>query len=403
MPAETSFGARLRALRQKKGISQAALAGEELSTGYLSRLESGTRQPSERVLTYLAGRLGVDRSEFFSGAGVSPLSQAVSIAASTDGDDAVEGIVAALASPQDGDPVLRWQALWLVAQSHRRHGRHAEERSCLEEAGGIADSLELPALQCRSKAALARCLRSLGDVPAALELALAAFETARKAEDAGTDAARALLTLVAVEAEAGRLADAGAHADELVGLVPASSGALRAEALWTAATLRSRQGDADTARTLLQEAMESLDSRVDPLLWARLRLAAASLYLQARPALTDVARTRLDEADRALSLVGTPAQQQEVLMLKASLAFEESRFTDARAVLDELDFTRLALSYRDTVRLRLLEGLLLIEEGRQEQGLAQIKELGEEAHRDGSLDLAAEVWRVLAGALEKQR
>lgn len=64
MTDESSFGARLKALRLQRGLSQAALAGEEISTGYLSRLESGARQPTERVIAYLAKQLGVDRVAF---------------------------------------------------------------------------------------------------------------------------------------------------------------------------------------------------------------------------------------------------------------------------------------------------------------------------------------------------
>ncbi|MEU6770877.1 helix-turn-helix domain-containing protein [Streptomyces sp. NPDC046759] len=400
MPVETSFGERLKALRQKRGLSQAALAGKELSTGYLSRLESGSRQPTERVIAYLADRLDVDRSAFLSPAASSSLGEAVSVATSTDGDDGIERVMSALVSAQDEDPLLRWQALWLVARFHRRHGQHAEERAGLEEATRIADGLALPALQCRSMTELARCLRSTGDIAEALELAVAAYRMAKESGAAASELGHSLLTLVSVEAEAGRLPDARAHVDELVGLVADRSDSLRAEALWAAATVRFRQGDVDGARAFVQQAMDSLDSHLDPLLWARLRLVAASLYLHSRPTLTEPARVCLAEADKALSLVGTPVQQQELMSLNARLAFEEGRFADARDILDRLDFDRLALSYRDRVRLRLLESLLLIEEGHREQGLARLKKLGEEAHQSANLDLAAEVWRVLAEALE---
>ncbi|XIE81676.1 helix-turn-helix domain-containing protein [Streptomyces sp. SBR177] len=58
------FGRRLRELRLERGLSQAALAGHEISTGYLSRLESGARPPTDRVVAYLAERLGVPASTF---------------------------------------------------------------------------------------------------------------------------------------------------------------------------------------------------------------------------------------------------------------------------------------------------------------------------------------------------
>ncbi|GAA2244513.1 helix-turn-helix domain-containing protein [Streptomyces indiaensis] len=400
MTEESSFGARLKALRLQRGLSQAALAGDEISTGYLSRLESGARQPTDRVITYLAKRLEVDRSAFDALPGGSSLAQGLGIATSSDTDEAVEDLIAVLATAQDEDPLLRWQALWLIARYWQRRGERTEEQACLEELAEVADELELPALQCRSRTQLARCLRSTGQVARALELAVQAYHEAQEAGLSTSDTGTALLALVSVEAEAGRLPDARAHAQELVELVAGRTDTLRVEALWSAATVSSRYGDDESAHAYLTQAMQALDSRVDPVLWARLRLAAASLYLQSRPALTEPARKCLTEAETALALVGTPVQQQELLVLQAHLAFEEGRYEDARAAHDRLDLDTLVLTYRDRIRLQTLDSLLMIVEGHQAQGLAQLKELGEEARRTSYLDLAAEIWRVLAETLE---
>ncbi|MFE2147903.1 helix-turn-helix domain-containing protein [Streptomyces sp. NPDC059456] len=405
MTDESSFGARLKALRLQRGLSQASLAGEEISTGYLSRLESGARQPTERVITYLAKQLGVDRLAFdalpaAAAVAGSSLTQALSITASSDSDESVEELIDVLATAGAEDPLLRWQALWVIAGYRSRHGERAEEQACLEELAEVADELALPALQCRSCTQLARCLRSVGQVARALELAESAYRVAKDAGLSVADTGTALLALVSAEAESGRLTDARAHAGELVELVAGRSDALRAEALWSAATVSSRQGDDEAVHTYLEQAMQALDSRVDPILWARLRLAAASLYLQSRPALTEKARTCLTQAEAALSLIGTPVQQQELLVLQAHLAFEEGRYADARAVHDRLDFDNLRLTYRDRIRLQTLDSLLLIVEGHQQQGRARLKKLGEEARRASNMDLAAEIWRVLAETLE---
>ncbi|MFJ8214494.1 helix-turn-helix domain-containing protein [Streptomyces sp. NPDC096033] len=407
MTDESSFGARLKELRLQRGLSQASLAGEEISTGYLSRLESGARQPTERVIAYLAKQLGVDRTAFdappdagAAATGGSALTRALSIAASSDRDESVEELVTVLATAGAEDPLLRWQALWLIAGYRSRHGERAEEQACLEELAELADELGLPALRCRSGTQLARCLRSVGQVARALELAEGAYHVARDAGLSLTDTGTALLALVSAEAEAGRLTEARAHARELVELVADRSDALRAEALWSAATVSSRQGDDAAVHAYLEQAMEVLDSRVDPILWARLRLAAGSLYLQSRPALTEEARTCLTQAEAALALIGTPVQQQELLVLQAHLAFEEGRYADARAAHDQLDFENLRLTYRDRIRLQTLDGLLLIVEGHQQQGRARLKQLGEEARRASNMDLAAEIWRVLAETLE---
>ncbi|MDQ8706940.1 helix-turn-helix transcriptional regulator [Streptomyces sp. LHD-70] len=404
MTAETSFGARLKALRLQRGLSQAALADGEISTGYLSRLESGARQPTERVIAHLARQLDVDRSAFEAPAadsgGGSALARQLSIAASTDADEAAEDLIEALDAARDEEPLLRWQALWLIAGYRRRRGERAAEQDALEQLTSIADELELPALQCRSRTQLARCLRSRGEVTRALGLAVSAYEKAKEAALAASDTGAALLALVSAEVESGRLPDAWEHARELVALVAECGGTLPVEALWSAATVCSRRGDDDAAHDYLQQAMAALDSRDDPVLWARLRLAAASLYVQSRPARTEQARACLAEAEQALSLVGTPVQEQELLVLRAHLAFEEGRYDDARAAYAAVDHDELVLAYRDRIRLRTLDGLLLIVEGRQKQGRAQLKELGEEARRAANLDLAAEIWRVLAETLE---
>ncbi|WP_406429898.1 helix-turn-helix domain-containing protein [Streptomyces sp. NBC_01589] len=408
MTDESSFGARLKALRLQRGLSQAALAGEEISTGYLSRLESGARQPTERVIAYLAKQLGVDRVAFealpaagaATATGGSSLTQALSIAASSDSDESVEELIEVLATAGAEDLLLRWQALWVIAGYRSRHGERAEEQACLEELAEVADELALPALQCRSGTQLARCLRSVGQVARALELAESAYHVAKDAGLSVADTGTALLALVSAEAESGRVAEAQAHARELVELVAGRSDALRAEALWSAATVSSRRGDDEAVHAYLEQAMQVLDSRVDPILWARLRLAAGSLYLQSRPALTVKARTCLTQAEAALSLIGTPVQQQELLVLQAHLAFEEGRYADARAAHDRLDFENLRLTYRDRIRLQTLDSRLLIVEGHQQQGRARLKQLGEEARRASNMDLAAEIWQVLAETLE---
>jgi transcriptional regulator with XRE-family HTH domain len=53
-------GARIRRLREERGLSQRALTDglERVSNAYVSRLESGQRVPSDRALRLIAGRLG---------------------------------------------------------------------------------------------------------------------------------------------------------------------------------------------------------------------------------------------------------------------------------------------------------------------------------------------------------
>src|SRR6478672_7930124 len=58
---------RLRAARERAGLSQRALARGICTAAYVSRLEKGERIPSLQLLRRLASRLGVDADELASG------------------------------------------------------------------------------------------------------------------------------------------------------------------------------------------------------------------------------------------------------------------------------------------------------------------------------------------------
>jgi len=53
-----TLGERVRAARHELGMSQAQLAGEELTKGFISQVEAGLVRPSLRSLQVIAGRLG---------------------------------------------------------------------------------------------------------------------------------------------------------------------------------------------------------------------------------------------------------------------------------------------------------------------------------------------------------
>ncbi|MGH8922772.1 MAG: helix-turn-helix domain-containing protein, partial [Actinomycetes bacterium] len=218
-------------------------------------------------------------------------------------------------------------------------------------------------------------------------------------EDLGVeDRATALLALISVQAEAGRIGEARAHADELTALVEGRSDALWAEAMWTAAAVRMRQGDYPGAQACLEQALERFSSQEDLVLWLRLRLAAARLHLQRLPADPEQAQRRAAEAEAALAFVGTPALRQDLTALKADLAFATARYDDARALLGELAGDAPRMTYRDQVRLEMLRHQLLILGG-DPAGIQGLRTLAQQAQEDANIDLAAEIWRMLADAL----
>jgi transcriptional regulator with XRE-family HTH domain len=398
MIEQPAFGQRLRELRRERGLSQAALAGDVLSTGYLSRLESGERQPTARVVDHVAKVLGVPVSAFETASPTSSLANVLAVVTSSvPGADLTDALADALRSQAHSHPALRWQALWLLVRAKTDQGRLDEQYEPLIELVALSDELGVPELRVRTRALLSRCARERGDNAEARRHATEARALAIDVPLA--DQAAALHALVSAEAEAGLLAEAAAHADELCELTEPAQGALLTEALWAGATLRIRQGDYGAAHELLERALRLLDSHVDLMLWMRLRLAAASLYLQVDPPLIDEARTRLDEIMVMLELVGTDLHKQQLLTLRAHLAFADGRMDDARELCGMVDEQTLLLSFRDRVRFQALRGQLLVIDGQVAAGTRVLQELARQAEDARNVELAAEIWRNLARLL----
>ncbi|MFF5157802.1 helix-turn-helix domain-containing protein [Streptomyces sp. NPDC000348] len=406
MLEQPHFGRRLKRLRLARGLSQAGLVGEGMSTGYLSRLESGDRRPTERAVSYLAHRLGVDPSALTGPSdGRSLTGVLAAVASAPPGTDDTAVLSRAVEEDAGEDPAARWQALWLLSRAAGRDGDYELERTRLRELIELSDLLEAPELRVRSRVRYARCTRALGDMRTAEPAAVEALSVARAAELGVSDTLAALMVLISIETELGRLETAGRHVAELErDLLPLATAAQAAEALWTAAVVSTRQGDDATARARLDTALGLLKSKDDLTLWTRLRAAATAAALQMSPPRVTAAERWLDEAASVLHLIGTPLQLQELRALQAHLAFHQGRLDDARALSEALLTEEdLRLSYRDRVRLSVLDGRLMILTGRADEGIAALERLGRQAAESGNLDLSAHIWQALATTLADVR
>ncbi|GAA2520475.1 helix-turn-helix domain-containing protein [Winogradskya humida] len=394
------FGHRLKTLRLERGMSQAQLAGDGMSTGYLSRLESGERRATDRAITYLATQLGVDADTLTQPAGGS-LSEALAIAASTPSNaDMSPGILRAVDEDEQTDPAARWQALWLldsVTDAGLEPGR-------LQELVELADAIGVPELRVRARVRRARRLRGRGAMDDAQTLAAQALDIAVLESLSTFDRMAALLVLISVEAESGSVDAATRHVRELEKWLPEAAPTQAAEALWTAAMVSARQGDFAAAKARLEDALALVAGQDDLSLWQRLRAAAIAAALQMTPPELDDARRWLAEVEPAVRLTGTPLQRDELLSLQAYLAFQEGRTADARRMCDELLHNEnLGLSYRDRVRLLALDSQLKILEGDAETGIATLQQLGQQATESKNLALATQLWQSLATTLAKVR
>ncbi|MFI7691667.1 helix-turn-helix domain-containing protein [Nonomuraea sp. NPDC049655] len=394
------FGRRLRQLRTERGLTLAALAGEGMSTGYLSRLESGARQPTERAITHLAAQLGISPAALTQSTATS-LAESLTLATGLSQDEGGQTLSDALKTSRGEDPLLRWQALWQVAEWRQWRQEYAEQRTCLDELATLSAQIGLPELQSRVLAALSRCMRSTGEIVGAVDAATHAYELAEREALPARVRASTLLALVSALAEAGRLPDAARHADELLTLADQVSGTLRAQAVWTVANIRVRQGDLDTGAELMNQAIDGFDGRDDLTLWMRLRLGAARLDLRADPPRTESARRRVTEVQAAMPFAGAPAIEQQLLAVRARIAVLAGDLDEARTALDRLTGFDDLLTYQERMRLDVLRNRVLLLEGEQDAALAGLRKLAEQAQQSGNMDLAADIWRLVAESLTK--
>ncbi|WP_049560481.1 helix-turn-helix domain-containing protein [Nonomuraea sp. SBT364] len=393
------FGRRLRQLRTERGLTLAALAGEGMSQGYLSRLESGARQPTERAVAHLAAQLGISPAELTETTATS-LARTLTLATALDQDEAGETLSEALKASEGEDPLLRWQALWRVAEWRRRRQEYAEQRVCLDELVTLSAGIGLPELQARVLAELSRCMRNTGEITGAVDAAGRAYELAKNEKLPVRVRTSTLLSLVSALAEAGRTPDAARHTDELLAVAAEEgSGPQWAQALWTAASVRARQGDRAIAAELMDRAIQGFDGRDDLEVWMRLRISAARLDLLADPPRTEAAQRRVAEIQAALPFAGAPSIEQRLLAVRARMAVITGRADEARALLDRLVGFDDLLPYQDRIRLDVLRNRVLLLEGEQAAALAGLRELAEQAQRNGNMALAAEIWRLVAESL----
>ncbi|MES9525234.1 helix-turn-helix domain-containing protein [Streptomyces capoamus] len=406
MLEQPHFGRRLKRLRLERGLSQAGLVGDGMSTGYLSRLESGERRPTERATAYLAERLGVDASTLIDPAPQRSLTcELAAVLSAPSGTCDMAALGRAVEEDAGDDPAARWQALWLLSRAAGRLGDYPRERGCLLQLVQLSELLEVPELRVRSYAQYARCLRALGDMCTAELAAAQAFSLARAGELSVSDTTGALMVLIGIEVELGRLDAAARHVDELErDWLPVAAPAQAAEGWWTVAVIRNRQGDHAAARTGLETALRLLEGRDDLTLWIRLRAAAAAAALEMSPPRLAAAERWLTEAASVVHLIGTPVQVQEVRALQAQLAFHRGRTDEARAISGALlADEEVRLPYRDRVRLSVLDGRLMILSGRVDEGIDLLQRLGRQAAESQNLDLAAHVWQSLAQTLADLR
>ncbi|MFE9116080.1 helix-turn-helix domain-containing protein [Streptomyces sp. NPDC007172] len=394
MLTQPSFGRRLKQLRQQRGKTQSDLTGPGMSSAYLSRLESGARPPTERAVAILAERLGVPAGAFETTdpSGLVDVLAAVLVVGDESGH-ARRMLESALSGAEHVDVGLQWQAHAHLARLLTADGERSEARTTLTKLAALSDELGHAVLRVYSRLHLARVQRDLGEADSARITALEALRIGSEDSLDNDDMLRCRLLLASVTAELGDLAEASRISEEACARVGGQTGALAAQALWTAATVSTRRGNYELSASFLERAMSALSSRDDLLLWMRLRHAAAALALQALPPAPDKAQRYLDETRPALELIGTAQHQQECAFLHAQLAYVRGEYEEADRHCEQAATEKVRLNFRDRIRLEMLKAQIRVKQS-DPTARARLYALAAEAQDRGMLDLTAEIWRA---------
>ena len=179
-----TLGERIRVARHERGLSQSALAGEELTKGFISQVESGLVRPSLRSLQILATRLGKPL-DYFLGDETLASTKRVTFhrlaaqAAAERGEWAVVRAEVASALPHGGEPRERAKLMSLLASADLAAGDYEQTFARVNEALAVlepaTDAADIAQLLYRRGTAYAH----LGQLVAAAE----AFEAARQTVD----------------------------------------------------------------------------------------------------------------------------------------------------------------------------------------------------------------------------
>jgi len=345
-----ALAARLRAARERAGISQRALARGICTPAYVSRLEKGERIPSLQLLRQLADRLDVDADELASGvarASQDPLLEAELAVRLGEPEHAERLFAEAL---ERDERALRARALTGLGQLAFDRGDHRKAISLLERA------LEAPSAKSSIQLSdtLGRAYAMVGE----LDSAIGVFENALSAATENDDTVEIVRFSVLL---ANALIDSGNYPraselleDALARTADSADPIVRARLWWSQSRLHEAQGDAQTAARYARRALETLEATEHTVYAARAHHLLAHIELdRGRP------EQALDLLERGFPLIEQSGNryEQAVFRLEQARALAQlERPEEAAAMAMEASALLAEVSPGDAARSYMLIG-----------------------------------------------
>jgi transcriptional regulator with XRE-family HTH domain len=303
----TELGQRIRAARVAKGWTQTQLAGDDISVGYVSRIESGQRRPNGQTLEDLAVRLGVPTEHLLRGVTAREYDE---IKLTLDFAELSLETGEHLEAEAQARQALE-RAVVASQDEMAFRGRYIVARA-LEGQGSIDDAIiELEGLVyakggglVRIKAAIAmvRCLKNSGDLARAIEVGERVMASLAGSHlDSCDEAVQLTVTLASAYFRRG---DTG-HAVRMCRKAIVKAEALdspvaRASAYWNASNFEAERGSVANAVPLAERALALLTEGQDARNIARLRGNLGRMQLELNPPEVPDALRNLEQAGEEL-------------------------------------------------------------------------------------------------------
>ena len=309
------LGRRMRAARIAAGMTQAAVAADEVSAAYLSRIEDGSRRPEAGLLERMAARMGTTLEELVTGVSrdkVRELRLAVDHAelslAGGEPKRALEHVSAVLGEIPEGQlPDLRRAAEQVRAGALEAIGDFNGAILALED---LTSTPTPDASWLRALIALSRCYRDSGEYSRAIEVGERASQVIADLGIQGlTEAIQLTVTTAAAYHRLGDVEQAKRmcmraldDADKY------DSPIAKASAYWNASNIESAaHGATPAAIEMATKALALFELGEDNRKLAGLRTVVADLQLEQDPPDAQGALETLERAERELSWSGGSA------------------------------------------------------------------------------------------------
>lgn len=313
------------------------------SGSYISHLESGRRDPTPAVTSFLSSRLGVESFEE-TGAEAAEARSSFSdletlehlLAAERAWHDQEWRLAtrnatkAATLAANSGNAERSWEARFVLAQALLSDGDYpAVSRLAFDlvddEVAARSASLKSQALSLMSVAS-----RASGHLTEAITWGARAVEASRGT--APMLQAEATMALISARSEAGdrghELSIMCSTLTDLHGRVESSYS--RGLISWTLGTAAFQRGDAVSGIVHLEEALHNIKPQRDLRMWARLHKAIANNRIDAQ--LDEGVEESLTRAREGLRLVGNPSDLLELHLVEVKVAYRKGDYQTAESL-----------------------------------------------------------------------